>query len=71
MKSYKITFENIKWNDKDYQNDFDYCGDYESEQSIDIEAILDNHKDDCNEDEGRDDLRIVNCEYTIEVEDEE
>jgi hypothetical protein len=71
MKSYKISFENIKWNDKDYQNDFDYWGDYESEEEIDIEYILMDWQKDTNEYEGRDDLRIISCEFTIELEDEE
>ena len=52
MKSYKITIYDLKWNDTDYQNDgFELWGDYESEEEIGIEAILDQHEDDCNEDE--------------------
>ena len=70
MKSYKITFENIKWNDKNYENDFDFWADYESEEEIDIESILKQHEKDCNEDECRDDLRVVNCEFTIELDEE-
>ena len=68
MKSYKITIYDLKWNDTDYQNDgFELCGDYESEEEIGIEAILDQHEDDCNEDEDRDDLEITHYEHKIEL----
>jgi len=67
-KSYKITIYNIKWNDTDYVNDwFEVYGDYESENSIDIESLVEQQIDDCNEDEDRDDLVITHYESKIEL----
>ena len=67
-KSYKVTFYDIKWNDKNYINDwFEVYGDYESEQSIDIESLLEQQDEDCNESENRDDLRITHYEHKIEL----
>jgi hypothetical protein len=69
MKTYKITVYDVKWNDTNYVNDwFEVYGDFENEESIDIESLLDEQDADCNEIEGRDDLRITNFEYTIELE---
>ena len=67
--NYKITIYNIKWNDTDYVNDwFEVYGDYESENSIDIESLVEQQIDDCNEDEDRDDLVITHYESKIELE---
>jgi len=69
MKTYKITVYDVKWNDTNYVNDwFEVYGDFENEESIDIESLLDEQDADCNEIEGRSDLRITNFEYTIEFE---
>ena len=63
MKTYKITVYDVKWNDTNYVNDwFEVYGDFENEESIDIESLLDEQDADCNEIEGRSDLRITNFE---------
>ena len=65
-KNYKVTIYDIKWNDESYINDWFEIDGYESE-NIDIESILDQHEEDCNEDEDRDDLRIKTYEHKIEL----
>ena len=65
-KSYKVVVYDIVWNDTNYQNNWFEIDGYENE-NIDIDAILDQHEEDCNEDENRDDLRIKTYEYKIEL----
>lgn len=66
----KVTFYDIIWNDKKYENDrFEVYGKYEvydDKYFVDIEALIELHEDDCNEDENRDDLVITHYEYKIE-----
>ena len=65
-KTYKVVVYDIKWNDKNYKNDWFEIDGYENE-NIDIDAILDQQEQDCNEDEDRDDLRIKTYEHKIEL----
>jgi hypothetical protein len=65
-KSYKVVVYDIVWNDTNYQNNWFEIDGYENE-NIDIDAILDQQEQDCNEDEDRDDLRIKTYEHKIEL----
>jgi hypothetical protein len=66
MKSYKVKIYNIKWNDTNYVNDWFEIDGYEN-QNIDIDSILQQQEEDCNEDEDRDDLVITHYEHKIEL----
>lgn len=66
-KGYKVVVYDIKWNDESYKNDWFEVSGYEN-KNIDIDAILDQHEEDCNEDEGRDDLCIKTYEHKIKIE---
>ena len=64
--NYKVIVYDIKWNDENYQNNWFEIEGYENE-NIDIESILDQQEQDCNEDENRDELCIKTYEYKIEL----
>lgn len=64
--NYTITVYDIKWNDENYINDWFEISGYENE-NIDIDSIIEQQEQDCNEDEDRDDLQITHYEYKIEL----
>ena len=65
MTQLGIKFYDVKWNDKNYHNDWFEVDGFDIDEHIDIDSLLDEQDKDCNESEGRTDLAITHYEYKI------